>query len=98
MGCLQRIYLKKMYVAGLEQKAGEICMVRRIQCAVAKFNNDAHVKCDGSALLCSQPTRPDRSLATAVVDCGSITLGQPWLSDGFARLPKRVKERKPQMG
>jgi len=30
--------LKALYVKGLKQKAGEICMIRKIQCMVAKFN------------------------------------------------------------
>jgi hypothetical protein len=93
---LQRIYLKKMYVAGLEQKAGEICMVRRIQCAVAKFNNDAHVKCDCSAL--NRPTVGDSRGRPTVIRSHSLgSLGK--LSDGCARLrAERVTERKPQMG
>jgi hypothetical protein len=49
------VYLKKLYVAGLEQKAGEICMIRRIQCKVAKFNKDTHLKCDCSFI---PPQRP----------------------------------------
>ena len=51
----QRVYLKKLYLAGLEQKAGEICMIRRIQCKVAKFNKDTHLKCDCSFV---PPQRP----------------------------------------
>jgi hypothetical protein len=46
----QRAYLKKMYLAGLEQKAGEICMIRRIQCTVAKFNKDTHLKCGAACV------------------------------------------------
>merc|ERR1711988_499447 len=30
--------LKGLYVKGLKNKAGEICMIRKIQCMVAKFN------------------------------------------------------------
>jgi hypothetical protein len=41
---VQKRALKKMYVAGLAQKTGEICMIRRIQCKVAKFNKDSHLK------------------------------------------------------
>merc|ERR1712199_119122 len=30
--------LKGLYIKGLKNKAGEICMIRKIQCMVAKFN------------------------------------------------------------
>ena len=53
----QRAYLKKMYLAGLEQKAGEICMIRRIQCTVAKFNKDTHLKCGGACVDGGLPSR-----------------------------------------
>jgi len=33
--------LKDLYLKGLRQKAGEICMIRKIQCMVAKFNGEA---------------------------------------------------------
>merc|ERR1712072_1181288 len=33
--------LKGLYLKGLRQKAGEICMIRKIQCMVAKFNGEA---------------------------------------------------------
>merc|ERR1711861_124591 len=33
--------LKGLYLKGLKQKAGEICMIRKIECMVAKFNGEA---------------------------------------------------------
>jgi hypothetical protein len=36
--------LKGLYVKGLKQKAGEICMIRKIQCMVAKFNGEAKLQ------------------------------------------------------
>lgn len=36
--------LKALYLKGLKQKKGEICMIRRIECMVAKFNKDAKLK------------------------------------------------------
>jgi hypothetical protein len=36
--------LKALYLKGLKQKAGEICMIRKIQCMVAKFNGEAKLQ------------------------------------------------------
>jgi hypothetical protein len=36
----ERKALKDLYLKGLTQKEGEICMIRRIQCMVAKFNGE----------------------------------------------------------
>jgi hypothetical protein len=37
----EKAALKGLYVKGLKQKEGEICMIRKIQCMVAKFNGEA---------------------------------------------------------
>jgi hypothetical protein len=37
----ERKALKGLYIKGLRQKEGEICMIRKIQCMVAKFNGEA---------------------------------------------------------
>jgi len=37
----QKKALKGLYLKGLKQKAGEICMIRKIECMVAKFNGEA---------------------------------------------------------
>merc|ERR1712025_970272 len=36
--------LKGLYLKGLKQKEGEICMIRKIQCMVAKFNGEASLQ------------------------------------------------------
>jgi hypothetical protein len=36
--------LKGLYQKGLKQKAGEICMIRKIQCMVAKFNHETNLR------------------------------------------------------
>jgi hypothetical protein len=36
----QKKALKGLYLKGLKQKAGEICMIRKIECMVAKFNGE----------------------------------------------------------
>jgi len=36
--------LKNLYLKGLKQKEGEICMIRKIQCMVAKFNGEASLQ------------------------------------------------------
>lgn len=40
----ERKALKGLYVKGLKQKEGEICMIRKIQCMVAKFNGEASLQ------------------------------------------------------
>merc|ERR1711871_199999 len=36
--------LKGLYLKGLKQEAGEICMIRKIQCMVAKFNGEKKIQ------------------------------------------------------
>jgi len=40
----QKKGLKDLYIKGLKQKEGEICMIRKIECMVAKFNGEADLQ------------------------------------------------------
>ncbi len=49
--------IKSMYISGLKQKNGEICMLRKIECMVAKFNNEK----DNEAKYCKTCTEDNAS-------------------------------------
>ena len=40
----EKAALRGLYAKRLKQKAGEICMIRKIQCMVAKFNGEAELQ------------------------------------------------------
>jgi len=52
----QKKALKGLYLKGLRQKAGEICMIRKIECMVAKFNGEAALQAKYCA-ACTDDTK-----------------------------------------
>merc|ERR1711871_103076 len=69
--------LKGLYIKGLKNKAGEVCMIRKIQCMVAKFNGQAKLqkKYCGACKDTKAKIKEWTSDATAVYVRAKVTFG-----------------------